>query len=33
MIVNEGSAGTILTYSVDDIGALEEFSDYTNGER
>lgn len=31
VIVNEGPVGTVLNYSIDDIGALGGFLDYTNG--
>lgn len=31
VIVNEGPVGTVLNYSIDDVGALGGFLDYTNG--
>jgi len=31
IIVNEGPEGSVLKYSIDDIGALGGFLDYTNG--
>ncbi|MDP2335359.1 MAG: hypothetical protein Q8N05_02700 [Bacteroidota bacterium] len=31
VIVNEGPVGTLLNYSIDDIGALGGYLDYTNG--
>ncbi|MCK9411192.1 MAG: hypothetical protein M0Q53_02750 [Prolixibacteraceae bacterium] len=31
VLVNEGPVGTVLNYSIDDIGALGGFLDYTNG--